>query len=204
MSGYAEYTTNLLDIPRHQVPIIEANEENFSKYGNFVHNYPKEKVIIVPWKTSGWRKLEDNTGVGGGIVEGKFVYKYDSQYLHAINHAVGGNYITGILDGNTILTCEANYHPDGGQVFYSCNETPFILLLALPGDDVKPENFVGFYFDGTCGCQIKPNIWHQPVYPLVKEATFMTKQGAVHGCVCYESVKEHNVMLEIGLHRFQN
>ena len=28
-------------------------------------------------------------------------------------------------------------------------------VLALPGDDVKPEDFVAFYLDGSCGIQIK-------------------------------------------------
>ena len=72
---------------------------------------------------------------------------------------------------------EENYHPDGGQVFYPITEnTEFVLLLALEGDDVKPENFVGFYFDGSAGCQIKSNIWHQPVYTFESNKLFMTKQ----------------------------
>ena len=54
-----------------------------------------------------------------------------------------------------VLVREANYHPDGGQVFYPVNENPFVLLLALPGDDIKLEDFVAFYCDGTCGVQIK-------------------------------------------------
>jgi len=199
MSGYAEYSDNLLDFPRHKVPIIIANNENFKPYGNIVENYEEEKVIIVAWNTSGWRELENNTGIGGGYVEGTFTYKYDDKFLYSTNNAVSCSYITGILNGPKILTREANYHPDGGQIFFPLSNDPFILLLALPGDDIKPTDFIGFYFDGSCGCQIKPNIWHQPAYPLVKEAIFMTKQGAIHGCVCYDSVKEDNIMLEINL-----
>ena len=41
------------------------------------------------------------------------------------------------------------------QVFYPTNGGAFVLLLAEPGDDIKPEDFVAFYFDGTCGAQIK-------------------------------------------------
>ena len=54
-----------------------------------------------------------------------------------------------------VLTREANYHPDGGQVFFPVTKEPFVLLLALPGDDIKLEDFVAFYCDGSCGVQIK-------------------------------------------------
>ena len=53
------------------------------------------------------------------------------------------------------MTREANYHPDGGQVFFPVTKEPFVLLLALPGDDIKLEDFVAFYCDGSCGVQIK-------------------------------------------------
>ena len=49
-----------------------------------------------------------------------------------------------------------NYHPDGGQVFFPVERVPFVMLLALPGDDVRLEDFVAFYFDGSIGLQIKP------------------------------------------------
>ena len=76
----------------------------------------------------------------GGTVEGNFSYTLDGKYMKATNEAVGGYYITGILNENSILTREANYHPDGGQIFYPFKSGPFILLLALPGDDIKIDN----------------------------------------------------------------
>uniref|UniRef100_A0A6C0KIC4 Ureidoglycolate hydrolase n=1 Tax=viral metagenome TaxID=1070528 RepID=A0A6C0KIC4_9ZZZZ len=211
MSGYALYDpTELLSLPSCSVPIIKATSENFKDYGNFVYDYEEENVIIESWPINGKRKLYPGTGIGGGIAEGKFSYKYDNNLLYAKNEAVGGSYITGITltknnnenneDEKYIITREANYHPDGGQVFYPLSPDPFILLLALSGDDVKASDYVGFYFDGSCGCQIKANIWHQPVYPLANESCFMTKQGAVHGCVCYDSVVEENITLKIKLH----
>ena len=41
------------------------------------------------------------------------------------------------------------------KVFYPTNGDSFVALLALPGDDVTPRDFVAFYFDGSCGLQIK-------------------------------------------------
>ena len=90
-----------------------------------------------------------------------------------------------------------NYHPDGGQVFYPQKQTPFVAVLALPGDDLKPEDVVAFYFDGTCGMQIKTDIWHTGMVPLVDEAIFDGKQGKVHGCVEMDSCTEFGKYLQI-------
>lgn len=209
MSGYADYFNE--DLPNYEyynIPVVEATPENFKEYGNFVYDYPNEEVIITPWPTPK-RPLMPDTGVGGGITEGEFEYKYDRNFLIAKNHAVDGTYVTGInyeiRDGEYgkvpyyILTREANYHPDGGQVFYPIIECPFILLLALPNDDVKLEHFKAFRFTGKCGAQIKPFIWHQPVFPIANEALFMTKQGKVHACVGFDSITECGKWMRIQL-----
>jgi hypothetical protein len=43
---------------------------------------------------------------------------------------------------------------DGGQVFFPRDKDPFIALLALPGDDIKPENFVAFYSTHCAGTRV--------------------------------------------------
>ena len=205
MSGLAEYSTQLLKCfpKRHKVPIIIATEENLKEYGRIVRNfknYLSEKVIIEVWPKHTGRPVCIGTGTGGGVSEGNFKYWKEKNYFRAKNEAVDGSYTTGILtDNNTVLTREANYHPDGGQVFFPLVPTPFILLLALPGDDIKLEDFVGFYFDGTYGIQIYPNIWHQPIYPISGFAQFKTKQGAVHACVKVDTLLEFETWLEISL-----
>ncbi len=212
MSGYASYFDE--DLPNYDcfnVPVVNATPENFEKYGHFVYDYPNEEVIITPWPTNK-RPLMANTGTGGGITEGQFEYKYDRNYLTSKNHAVDGDYVTGInfevKNGeygkvpSYILTREANYHPDGGQVFYPITKVPFILLLALPKDnidDIKLEDFVAFKFTGECGAQIKASIWHQPIFPIADEALFMTKQGKVHACVGFDSITECGKWMRIQL-----
>lgn len=214
MSGHALHDKTLIDnknLKYLDVPIIIANKDNFKNYGNFVYDYQNENVEIVPWPLNGKRKLSHGTGTGGGIIEGefKYVYKNDNDgllKLFAQNLAIqnsdsySNEYITGlVVDNSEILIREANYHPDGGQVFFPMEKKPFIALLALPTDDILPEHFVGFLFDGSCGCQIKPNIWHQPIYPLLNEKsmTLIGKQGAVHGCVCVDFIEEFNTVLRL-------
>ncbi|XP_052764101.1 uncharacterized protein LOC128206021 [Mya arenaria] len=157
---------------------------------------------------SGWRKLYPNTGILGGECSGDFLYKWVGDQCTAINKAVGGNYVTGRLPSNVsprnrthVLVRAANYHPDGGQVFFPENKDPFIALLALPGDDIKLEDFVAFYFDGSFGVQIHADVWHQPVYPINDEATFLGKQGAVHACVNVDTVDEFGKYLLVPLSR---
>ena len=225
MSGTAPHDLDLLnpEYKIHDIEIIKATPESFKDYGNFVYDFQSEKVEIVPWPLNGTRKLHPGTGIGGGEIEGenRYVYNNDTdglKKLFAHNMAVkdfNNKYITGLVDldnlsgfkkkednsifSTTILLRECNYHPDGGQVFYPLEKKPFIAVLALPGDDVKPENFVGFYFEGDHGLQIKPNIWHFPMYPIYKydSLNFIGKQGKVHGCVCVDFIEEFNVVLRL-------
>ena len=213
MSGYADYYNselyNFEKYPIVKVPIIKATPWNFKEYGRIVNDYSREDVIIKPWPTSGTRPLMPGTGMDGGVTEGVFSYWFVDGYLHAKNRAVGGDYVTGrrIVDGmnpdkpgNLIVTREANYHPDGGQVFWAPNGCPFILLLARPGDSITPHDFTGFYFDGSQAVQILPDIWHQPVFPVGRDsADFMTKQGKVHACVGVDFISEFGVWLGIDL-----
>lgn len=203
MSGYATYNEVLVDTikNRHIVPVIEANKINFSKYGRFVYSYNSEDVIINTWPKNDWRPICKGTGMGGGVVKDIFQYWREDNYMKARNMNVIGNYTTGITTNNfeSILTREANYHPDSGQVFYPIKKTPFLLLLALPGDDIKLSDFVAFCFDGTHGVQIYPNIWHQPVYPKDETCQFLNKQGSVHACVSLDTIEEFNAWLEIPL-----
>lgn len=199
MSGHANYDFDVNDYVCHEVKIIVADEDNFREYGNFVYDYDEEKVEIVPWPTLGKRPLCVGTGVEGGIAEGEFKYWLKDDIFYADNMAVAnGKYIIGKKVGNMICTREANYHPDGGQVFYPKQCVPFIMLLALPTDDIKPQDFVGFYFNGEYGIQIKPNIWHQPVY-TIQDTIFKGKQGKVHACVCFDSIEEFNTILCINV-----
>jgi hypothetical protein len=54
-------------------------------------------------------------------------------------------------DPDRILLWHANYHPDGGQLFFPLDRAPFVVPPARAGDDVKPEEFVCFRVDGSRG-----------------------------------------------------
>jgi ureidoglycolate hydrolase len=102
-------------------------------------------------------------------------------------------------DPDIMLQWHANYHPDGGQLFFPLDSKPFLVPLALPGDDVRPENFVCFRFDGTRGLYIHPDIWHEGVFTCAGSQRFFDCQGAVHARVSVDFAREFGCLLEAPL-----
>jgi ureidoglycolate lyase/seryl-tRNA synthetase len=193
-----------------EAPLVRASDETLAGYGRIVTRFDDAEVQVLPWPTSGRRRLDPGTGLGGGITVGPFKMRWRGDVLYADNHAVGGHYVTGwarlpdeaseersTVARDRVLTHEANYHPDGGQVFFPRDGVPFVALLALAGDDVKPEDFVAFWFAGDVGVHVDAGVWHQPVYPLRDEAEFDDKQSAVHGCVSVDFVNEFGCLISI-------
>jgi hypothetical protein len=200
------------EVRAHRVPLITASADNFRAYGRLATDFARDRVTIVTWPQPGWRPVVPGTGDEGGIVEDSFVMQRRGEIQHAVNRAVGRSYITGWFtdpavaseerqpkDTSRIYTHEANYHPDGGQIFSPRDGAAFVALLAKPGDDVAPEDFVAFYCDGSFGLHIDPGVWHQPVFPLGSPAVFDGKQGRVHACIAVDFVTEFGCYLEVPL-----
>ena len=142
------------------------------------------------------------------MTSGEFLYLWQDDFCIAKNNAVGDMYImlTGRLPSNVspakrshVLTREANYHPDGSQLFWPVNGDAFVVLLAPPGDDVTPEDFQAFYCDGSFGLNIRPSVWHQPLYPVGDRAVYISKQSATYACIGFDSVDEFGKFLKIPL-----
>jgi ureidoglycolate lyase len=197
-----------------EVPLTHATPESLQGFGRIVTAFEEAEVDIETWPAQGWRPVEPGTGNEGGITSGQFEVHRQGELMHARNHAVDGHYVTGwfadpataseqAVDVNhsRIFVREANYHPDGGQVFYPKEHNPFVALLALPGDDITPEDFVAFYFDGTFGIHINSNVWHQPLFPVEERIVFDDKQGRVHACIACDFVKEFGVYLSVPLRK---
>ena len=194
-----------------EIPLIKATNESLKGYGYLINSYENSDIEIVTWPKQGWREIDKGTGNEGGATEGSFDTWWDGSTLYGQNNAVqhkseyevDGKYILGyssspdtlIKNQNYIFPKEmyiwhANYHPDGGQLFFPTKPGAFISPLALPGDDIKVEDFKAFYFDGSKGLYIHPNIWHEGVFPIEEKSSFMGKQGKVHARVSIDLKKE--------------
>ena len=194
-----------------EIPLIEATNQNLKGYGYLVNDFDQCEIEIVTWPKQGWRNIEEGTGNEGGATEGPFETWWEEGILYGRNTAVehkgeydkDGRYLLGYSsdpddfsyhltneDPSQIYIWHVNYHPDGGQLFFPEGNKPFISPLALPGDDIQPDNFKAFYFDGSQGLYIHPNIWHEGVFPTKGRATFKGKQGKVHARVSIDLLKE--------------
>jgi len=105
-----------------------------------------------------------------------------------------------VKNREVLIVRDTNYHPDGGQVFFSKSRRPFVMLMAPPvGDDIKLEDFAAFWFDGSCGFNIAPNVWHQAPFITDDVMMFDNKQSSVFACVSMDSVNEFGKFMKVPL-----
>jgi len=193
------------------MPVVDATNESLRGYGELVHAADGREIEIVRWPAGGWRPVDTDSGDEGGTKQGVFTAEWKGDLLYGKNEAVGGEYILGYgADPGTaseahdrlperILLWHANYHPDGGQLFFPLEPHPYLVPLALPGDDVKPDDFVCFRFSGDQGLYIHPDIWHEGIFPMQGSNRFFDKQGAVHARVSVDFAREFHCLLCVEL-----
>lgn len=192
-----------------EAPLVVATAQSLHGYGTLVADPSAQKIEIVRWPAQGWRPVDSDSGDEGGTTEGIFQAWWDSDRLMGRNEAVGGHYVLGYArppgtakaPGETRRVClwHANYHPDGGQMFFPQAREPFVVPMALPGDDVTPERFTTFWFDGSQGLYMHPNVWHEGVFPCGASGRFFDRQGRVHARVSVDFAREFGVLLAVPL-----
>src|SRR5579884_883960 len=181
-------TTGVRRVQR--IPLLTASDANLDGYGHLVDDPQTFPIEIVRWPAQGWRPVDANSGDQGGVAEGVFEFWWRGDTLYARNNAVGNSYLFAwstwpeeaadagpARPRDQALVWRANYHPDGGQLFYPLHGEKFIVPLALPGDHVRPEDFIAFRCDGSRGLYIHPNVWHGAVVPLGDHAELLDRQG---------------------------
>ena len=196
----------------HRIPLVAATEASLEGYGRLVEDPQSFPIEIVRWPAQGRRPVDANSGDQGGVAEGIFEFWWRGDTLYARNNAVGDSYIFAwstwpeqaaaagpARPRQEALIWRANYHPDGGQMFYPLHGESCVVPLALPGDDVIPERFVAFRCDGESGLYIHPNVWHGAVVPLADNAQLLDRQGRVHARVSVDFAREFGCYLAVPL-----
>lgn len=199
-------------LPLHPVPLIVADDETVQGYGRMVDDPEDCEIEIVRWPAQGWRLVDQDSGDEGGVAEGIFHGRWEGDVLMGRNEAVGGHYVLGWSrdpqeagtesDGaarEQVLLWHLNYHPDGGQLFFPLEAKPFVVPVALPGDDLTPDKVVAFWCDGSRGLYIHPNIWHEGIFPVTDAQRFLDRQGRVHARVSCDVAQEFGVYLAVPL-----
>jgi Ureidoglycolate lyase len=195
-------------LKRVPMPVVEATAQSLEGYGRLVDDASCCKVEIVRWPAKGWRRVDEDTGDEAGTTQGVFISEWKGDVLYGRNEAVGGHYILAYAQlpefadqshtraPSRMLLWHANYHPDGGQLFFPMDRKPFMVPLALPGDDVRPSDFICFRFDGSKGLYIHPDIWHEGVFGMEGRQRFFDQQSAVHARVSVDFAREFGCLLE--------
>jgi len=195
-----------------EVPLIVATDDTIEGYGQLVDNPENFEIEIVQWPAQGWRSVDQGTGDEGGCVEGTFHGNWQGDVLYGSNEAVNGNYVLGwstdpqqassqsaTCPRDKVLLWHMNYHPDGGQLFYPIDKLPFVVPVAMPGDDLTPEKVIAFWCDGSRGLYIHPGIWHEGIFPVHDQQRFLDRQGRVHARVSCDIGAEFGVYLSVPL-----
>ena len=201
-------------LPLVEAPLVVASNETLQGYGYLVDAADDAEIEIVTWPAQGWRPVDEGTGNEGGIAEGIFSGAWSGDILMGRNDAVGGEYVLGWScdpqqasahkasgPRERVLLWHFNYHPDGGQLFFPLEAKPFVVPLALPGDDLKPDQVVAFWCAGDKGLYIHPGIWHEGIFPVTDSQRFLDRQGRVHARVSCDFGEEFGVYLSVPLKR---
>ncbi|MDH3386784.1 MAG: ureidoglycolate lyase [Gammaproteobacteria bacterium] len=199
-------------LPWHDVPLVIADDRSVEGFGCLVDDADGFDIEIVQWPALGWRPVDAGTGDEAGTVEGVFHSEWCGQVLRARNDAVNGDYVLGwstnpaeasedeaAPDPVRVLLWHLNYHPDGGQLFYPLDSKPFVVPVAMPGDDIALDDIVALWCDGSRGLYIRPGIWHEGVFPSTRAQSFRDRQGRVHARVSCNIAREFGLFLNVPL-----
>ena len=195
------------------VPVVRATDSSVKGFGCLVDDPEQCDIEIVRWPAQGWRPVDEDSGDEGGTVEGVFCGEWQGDVLYGSNGAVDGHYILGwsqpdpatvseeraTTPRSQVILWHLNYHPDGGQLFFPRTASPFLVPVALPGDDLKPEHVIALWCDGTRGLYIHPGIWHEGIFPTADRQEFLDRQGRVHARVSCDLGEEFGVYLSVPL-----
>ena len=200
-------------LPLYDVPLVEATEETVQGYGCLVSHPDDIDIEIVRWPATGWRVVDEDSGDEGGWVEGVFYGEWQGDVLYGRNETVSGHYVLGWSTGDPglasaqnktiarerVVLWHLNYHPDGGQLFFPQDKSPFVVPVALSGDDLAPDQVIGLWCDGSRGLYIHPGIWHDGIFPVADRQRFLDRQGRVHARVSCDLAAEFEVYLSVPL-----
>ena len=200
-------------LPWHEVPLVRATPVSLAGYGQLVDDPDSVTVDIVTWPSLGWRPVDQGTGNQGGITSGHLDVWWEGEALHARNSAVDEQSLIGwsrnpgeiqaaspsasLPNRTRVLLWRAGYQPDSSRLIFPVDHRPFIVPLALPGDDITPEDFVAFFVEAGRGLQILPGVWHESALPLGEKGLFLAKQGKVHARISCQFPEEFGVFLSV-------
>ncbi len=189
----------------YQVPLKRLNSENARGVGVVFTEFEDAKIELCKWPAPGKRPLIAGGGYGTVIEEEFKVYWRGSTVFSAGHHNARGGATGKVFsepesNSKYVLVNWLSAHLDGGEAFIPKNGEPSIFLVAPPKEDVKPEDFLALYSDGSCGISMHPGVWHTaPLSLSEREVIYKRKQGSIYATIDCLLLKEQNTWLKIPL-----
>ncbi len=193
----------------HAVRLAALSEQTAAGLGTLITSIDEAEIDQRQWPASGSRPI--TSGGYGHTVDGPFEIYWQGEMMFSHNNAVDRRDLLGWRvdpsearedrepgDRTRLLVDEVNYHDDGGQAFVAPG-VPTVFLVAPPGDDVTPDDFVALYSDGTYGLNMHARVWHTAPLLLTPRATFDNRQGSIHATVGLWARREWGLLLDVPL-----
>jgi ureidoglycolate lyase len=77
-------------------------------------------------------------------------------------------------------------HPLGSQAFFPLGDARYAVIVAPPGDTVRPEDLRAFVGNGRQGVNYRPGVWHHVLLVLEQPADFLVIDRGGPGNNCDE------------------
>ncbi len=189
----------------YEVPLKKLNSENAQGIGVCFTKFEDVEIELCRWPTQGKRPLISTRGYGA-VIEEEFRVYWRGLTVFSAGHQNARGGATGKIVSDPkshskyVLLHWLSAHLDAGEALIPKNGEPSIFLVAPPKEDVKPEDFLALYSDGSCGISIHPGVWHTaPISLSEKEVVYQRKQGSIYATIDCFLLKEHNTWLKIPL-----
>jgi len=137
---------------------------------------------------------------GEMVKEERMEVRRQGDELYFRNYAVNDEGVVAKLVGGAARLSHFNFHADATQAFIGADRKPTVFVLAKPTKTPRPEDFVGFYSDGSMGMSMFPDVWHTSPLPVEGSQDYENTQGSQYhrATVDYDFAPE-DVVLEVQL-----
>jgi ureidoglycolate lyase len=89
-------------------------------------------------------------------------------------------------------------HPLSSQAFIPLSATPFLVVVAPPGEDPRSEDVRAFRSNGRQGINYRAGTWHHPLLALDRVSDFLMVDRGGEGANCDEvPIAERGIVIDL-------
>ncbi|MEA2778666.1 MAG: ureidoglycolate lyase [Rhodospirillaceae bacterium] len=89
-------------------------------------------------------------------------------------------------------------HPLSSQAFIPLSETPFLVVVAPPGEGIRSEDIRAFRSNGRQGINYRAGTWHHPLLALDRVSDFLIIDRGGEGANCDEiPIADRDIAVEL-------